>query len=214
MSCAHSWITVTSVLHSELQFTVHTTPRPSQPARPHNHNKRSFPFFVDCSRIQICVWSGLTLFIACLSPLRSGIAEVNPLLPGNQVKQWSQWDIARLMDSPPPLPHLRFSCAEVFIESWWRRPCMTLIHLNGRANPLQKTTLSHTCRVSRKQFRRAVLNQQFYLEMVQTFVYHLNVSLYFFGGVLYIYLTVMNIYSSLLSPTESLFFFTLVAALN
>ncbi len=38
------------------------------------------------------------------SSLCGSIAEVNPLLPRSRIKQWSQWDIARLMDSPPPLP--------------------------------------------------------------------------------------------------------------
>lgn len=85
------------------------------------------------SHLDLCVaWAHA--FHRLHSSLCRSIADVNPLLPGNRIKQWSQWDIARLMDSPPPLPHLRFSCAKVFIESWWRQPCMTLIHLNGPEN--------------------------------------------------------------------------------
>lgn len=93
------------------------------------------------SHLDPYVWPGLTLFIAstplCAATSRRWIL----LLPGNRIKQWSQWDIAGLMDSPPPLPHLRFSCAKVFIESWWRQPCMTPNHLNG---PEKKMRIFHT----------------------------------------------------------------------
>lgn len=169
--------------HSELNprwwITIYSTchPKPSQhtctPTHTTTTNAPLLAALPCCllSRLDLCV-ARAHAFHRLHSSLCGSITEVNPLLPGNRIKQWSQWDIAKLMDSPPPPPHLRFSCAKVFIESWWRQPCMTLIHLNG---PEKKNeNLSHTCRVGRKQFRRVVLNQHFYLKMV--FVYCFNVS--------------------------------------
>lgn len=74
-----------------------------------------------------------------LSVCSGGSTEMNSLAPGKGIKQWSQWDRAGLMDSPLPLPHLCFSCAKVFIESWWRQPCMMPIHSNG----LEKKRIFH-----------------------------------------------------------------------
>lgn len=115
----------------------------------------------------------LSGLLSCLSPLPFFCVQRTPLLPGNWIKQCSQWDIAELIDSPIPLPHLCLSCAKVFIESWWCRPCMTLIHLNC---PQRKKNLSHTCRVGRKQFMRNVRNQHFFFSIVQMLSYHFNVS--------------------------------------
>lgn len=133
------------------------------------------------SRLDLCV-ARAHAFHRLHSSLCSSIAEVNPLLPGNRIKQWSQWDIARLMDSPPPLPHLRFSCEKVFIESWWRQPCMTLIHLNG---PEKKMRIFHTpAELAENNSGGVYWISIFYLKMVQMFVYCFNASRYGCGVVL------------------------------
>lgn len=129
-----------SGLNPQLCHRAHH-PKLSQHRRPRPHSQHSFPRRV-AAWICVCV-ARAHAFHRLRSSLCGGIVEVNPLLPGNGIKQWSQWDIARLMDSPLPLPHLRFSCAKVFIGSWWRQPCMTLIHLNGPGKE-KKKRIFHT----------------------------------------------------------------------
>lgn len=94
--------------------------------------------------------------------------------------------------SSPPLLIMR---KKVFMESWWRRPCVTLIHLNGSG---RRKNATHTCRVGRNLLRKGdsaffsskdSANVGFFL--MSTSGFHTTLLFFYF-------LTLMTIYS--LSP--------------
>lgn len=200
-------VTVSKITNGELQLTVHTTPNPlntnAHPPTEPQQTLLSLPCGLLTS-LDLCV-ARAHVFHRLHSSLCCSIAEVNPLLPGNRIKQWSQWDIARLMDSPPPPSHLRFSCAKVFIESWWRQPCMTLIHLNGPEKKWESFTHLQSWH---KTNQEGCIESAFYLKMVQMFVYCFNAPCYGSGVVLVDFCR-WGLYSAvdpLLSHTDSFFY--------